>query len=527
MLSSEYNYIGRNMIFSDVARVDASNVINVVSQTYADHITNKEIINYLDRYERGDMPILNREKSIRPDINEKITDPIANEITDFKVGYQWGNPITYIQRSKEDLNSSDAGADNKAISQLNEMLADENAFEKDSALARWIEICGIGYQMIDIKRDYNGGSVFDLVTLDPRYTYIVYDRTVRHDPLCSVQFVTYDSGNTYFTVFTKERRYEIKNMIELVNEQKKETWIEGERSGELNPLGMIPVVEYVRSHDRMGVFERCIPEINGLTVLESDVVNGFAQDVQACWLAIDIDFPTDEKGNPISPKNGQWILSYSKENGQKPDAKALVIANQYDNILSNISNRREIIKQQCAVPTQAEATGGSTGTAMQLSSGWQNAEVAASKEAAFTKASKMRLLDLIIRAVNASTDTPKGLELKRLHKSDCAVSIIRNKNYDMATKANTFATWISHGIHPLNALEQVEAFADNTQVYENSKETLEKYQDNLFEKEEKRLQQDTSDQLTNSPILDSMRTKDSTDAGENKERTNNLTKKEG
>lgn len=43
-----------------------------------------------------------------------------------------------------------------------------------------------------------------------------------------------------------------------------------------------------------------------------------------------------------------------------------------------------------------------------------------------------------------STDIPEDSPLKSLKISNIDIKIVRNKNYDMATKTNTFATYVSH-----------------------------------------------------------------------------------
>lgn len=69
------------------------------------HEQNQSEIQYLFEYVNGKQPILNREKEIRPEINERIVDNMASEILEFKLGYEFGSPITYVQRARKDMNS--------------------------------------------------------------------------------------------------------------------------------------------------------------------------------------------------------------------------------------------------------------------------------------------------------------------------------------------------------------------------------------------------------------------------------------
>ena len=146
-----------------------------------------------------------------------------------------------------------------------------------------------------------------------------------------------------------------------------------------------------------------------------------------------------------------------------------------------------------------------------VGSGWQKAEVAAAREENFIRRGKMQIADLILRAIKESPFTPADSPLLSLELSDIKPEIPRTKSYDMSVKANTFATWIKNGIDPRHALVQVEAFPDPALVYEDSREILTALQKRLVEggrtpDDVGRIQQDPSDQINNSPILDGMGT---------------------
>lgn len=507
---------GRRRLFTDETEVTSQNVVRILQKAVSDNSVNVQAIRFLLEYEKGNQP-LQRKKEIRPEIDIQVCDNLANEITEFKIGYQWGNPITYIQRGNRDIHGNDTAKDDEAISYLNEMLEDEFSFAKDQELARYVEICGIGYQMVDIKRDFEGGSVFDLITLDPLCTFIVYDHSVWQKPIMAVTFRQQENGEVYYTCISDNAVYTVKNSS-IVGEDGKpvDTWEQYDsgnthRSGEMNPLEKINIIEFQRSYDRMGCFERQISDLDNLNILVSDFSNNVAQDTQSVWWGNDFNFPEDEKGNSVTPSSGQWVMTYSGEK-KNPKIQALSVQIQYSGILESIRTRRDTIKQKCNVPLQTEPGGGSTGTAMSMSSGWQAAEVAASKEEQIVRKGKMQIADLILRAIKRSPDLPADSPMLTLNLSDIKVSIVRNRTYDMITKANAFATWVSHGINGRHALQQVEAFPDSNLVWNDSKDLVEKYQKSLFEKKESagaetnRLQADQSDQISNSPITDGINT---------------------
>ena len=219
--------------------------------------------------------------------------------------------------------------------------------------------------------------------------------------------------------------------------------------------------------------------MDNVNILVSDFVNNVAQDTQALWWGDNLDLPEekDDDGNVIGyqiPRSGGWILTASGEQ-KKASVEPLVIQTQYEGILNNIKYRRDVIKQKCCVPIQASAGGGSTGTAMSMSSGWDTAEVQAQKESALMVRGKMEIASLILIAAKESTSTPEDSEVLNLKISDIQPNIMRDRNYDMATKANTLAVLMNSGVAPEHAFAVVKLFSDVNLVVNDSKPYIELY----------------------------------------------------
>ena len=90
---------GRRIIKTSVTEITDENVVDVLRKALATHDLNRSEIDYLWKYYRGDQPIRNRVKDVRPEICNKITENRANEIVSFKVGYLCGEPIQYVSRN--------------------------------------------------------------------------------------------------------------------------------------------------------------------------------------------------------------------------------------------------------------------------------------------------------------------------------------------------------------------------------------------------------------------------------------------
>ena len=507
---------GRCRIYTDVAKITSENIFQVLEEAMTIHMKNVDNMVLLMRYEKGIQPLV-RKKIIRKEVNIKVSDNLANQITEFKLGYVWGQPITYVQRGNKDLKKStekENDFQDDSISMLNELNDAEYAFSKDQELGRFVEITGVGYQFVDIKRNFDGLCPFDLVTLNPLFTFCIYRNSALQEKLAGVTFCRTKNGTVYYTVFTPDTRYEIKDMREITNGKKpKNPWSFMKHSGEINPLKMIPIVEFNRATDRTGCFERQISDMNALNVEVSDFANAVAQTTQEVFFGVGFELPKDDNGKTQAPVGGQWIIANNTGNGGTPLLKAISSTFDYSGVQENIVSKRNTILQRAYVPIQTDPGGGSTGSAMNMSSGWSAAENSACKEEQILRRGKAEIVKLELAAIKASTDTPYDSPLLKLKYSDVKPKFIRNKTYDRATKVNSMVAMINCGVNGRIAMEQVDLFPDVAQAWADSRDMIEKYQKSLIKKDgpqqqtqQKRTMSDLSDQTGNSPILDGMNT---------------------
>lgn len=462
--------------------ITKKNVRGVLIDSLVAHAVNREQVAYLVNYEKGHQP-LQRDRSIEEykNIDVQCVSNLAHRIAEFWTSYSWGNHMAFVQKSDKHPEGSESTADDSAITLFNEMYEEEGMERKDQRLAYFVEICGVCPQLIDVKRDYeDGDSAFDLVTLDPRYAYVVYSSDAYERPMMGVSYSEDESGNRLFSCITRNEVFIIKNTTEIINGEKKERWDFTEHGGgRKNIFGEINIIECERSSDRTGVFERQIDQMDSLNILESDAVNNVAQTVQAIWWGSDISFDTDEDGNVVKPVSGQWILTKSNSNSnQKPDIKPLVMPLDYQGVLSDIENKREEILENAFCPVQKDQSGGATTGATSLSNGWAIAEAVATKEAQFIKDFYRRRNRLALKAI-ALQPEPVPQELLGLKNSDIDIRPIRQKTFDMATKVNSLATMINSMVHPRDAMAAIDFFPNLAETVEDSIEMMLKYQEKL------------------------------------------------
>ena len=214
-----------------------------------------------------------------------------------------------------------------------------------------------------------------------------------------------------------------------------------------------------------------------------------------------------------APVGGQWIIAKNAGNGGTPTLKAISSTFDYQGVQENIVSKRNTILQKAYVPIQTDPGGGSTGSAMNMSSGWSAAENSACKEEQILRRGKAEIVELEMIAIKETSFIPYNSPLRSLEFSDIKPKFIRNKTYDLATKVNSMVAMIKAGINGRVAMEQVDLFPDVAQAWADSKKTVEVFQKSLIQKsepqkEEKRAMSDLSDQTENSPILDGMKTGD-------------------
>lgn len=191
-------HIGREVLYTSEPYITYDNIIPILQKLLPVHQRNARRITFLDDYEKGCQPIV-RKKKYRPDIDAKVCDNVANEVTDFKTSFHWGNPITLVQRGED---KEDNSAITDGISILNSCYESEEIRKKTQHLARNVEIGCLGYTYVDINMDEQdialGGSYFKIESLEPTNTCVIkssyyYDKR----PMIGVMYAEDEIGRAH------------------------------------------------------------------------------------------------------------------------------------------------------------------------------------------------------------------------------------------------------------------------------------------------------------------------------------------
>lgn len=488
--------IGRRNLYTEFQEITNDNIIKVLTDVKADFQANREECQKLLDIDAGYMPI-DRVKTIRPEINVKTVDAVAHEIVEFKVGYGWGNTINFVSRGMKDSGSP---SETEAIALLNEYYNMENVGRKQKTIGNFVEITGIGYSYVNVKPDWTEGeSLFELEALDPRYAFVVRS-AIRpdHKIMLGVTFREDRDGNTYYTAFTEKYRFDIANLNVVATSR--------------NIIGMIPIIEWERSNDRMGVFEREIPEMNRLNLMLSDIANDVESETAMIWHLNDCQLPMkkDADGNETDevdrPKSGEWIVTQTTKDGKSPFIKPLITNYDYAGLLNNYTSARALILERTYTPQRSDISGSSSAAALDSASGWSSAEQIACAQQLLIESAKMDEVKVVLAVIRASKSRVPDENLMALRPMDVKPNVTRTKLYEMTVKTTALANMLSHGIHGLSALRAINFFEDVNQTWEDSKELIEQYQRKTFgdDDEVEGSSVDPINQITRSPLIDSM-----------------------
>ena len=457
---------GRREIFTDVKEITKENISKVLADAFETHLLNVKEIKYLQDYERGVQPILNRIKEVRPEINNKIVENHAAEITAFKVGYVFGSPITFVQRANVDLDGNNGNNDDKKLAILNEMMFEEGKAAQDQVLGKDISVCGVGYRIVLPKRVKDGVSAFNILRLNPQNAFVVKFNNLYKNNALGVSYITLSDDSYRVGAYSDKQYFEL----------------EGKDLSSLKVISVvpnrigIPIVEYTNDDERMGCFERVISLLDALNEATSDRLNGLAQFVQSIlWMNnCEVD---NEQMEKLKDKLG---LLTKSEPGNPASVQYLTATLDQSQTQTLIDYLYEQILQIAGVPGREQSTGGNTGQAILLSNGWQIAEThARGVEQTFAR-SEREMLKVVLKILSL-TETS---EVSTLKLSDIDIKFSRNRTDSLLVKTQGLSNMLQSGIHPLVAITHCGLFSDPQGVWNDSKAYMGKW---LYDAEEDEL----------------------------------------
>ena len=428
------NMFGRTVIYSSVDKIDETNISQILYKIFDKHRKNSGDSNYLWNYYNGKQPILSRVKKVRPDIKNIVVENRSNELVNFKVGYYVGEPIQYTSKN-------DTEEYLQAMEKLNQYMYAVGKASQDQDIVEWNQVSGTAYRMVlpaEKTDPFRKEKPFDMWTLDPRYTFIIYSTNLGHKKLLGGTYYEDDNGIKHFTCYNDSFVYKL-------------TEFRLDEDPTPHALGQVPIFEYPANNSRLGCFEVVLDLLDELNNLASNRMDSVEQQVQSFIKFINCMI--DEGKYDEFLEKGAIVVN-STDGGQ---ADVDVVTTSID------QNQTETLKQDIynaildivGVPSRtANASGDSTGSAIILRNGWETAEARAKVFENIFKKSEREMLSLVLKICKENGDMP-------LNVWDIETKFTRRNYENIVSKANVLTQMLDNPkIHPILAFEHCGMFTD-------------------------------------------------------------------
>lgn len=449
---------GRSPVLVDYEEVGDDNLLDALHDALTQFAVNRGQCLYLWNYYRGNQPVLDRAKEVRPEINNKIVENHAQEVVAFKVGYQLAEPLQYTLRNHDGTTGPEGGSDEtetgytrhlKDLNELNTLMFAADKASSDRDLFEHMCVCGVGYRMIEASAD--GDCPFSLHVLDPWDTFVARSSSYHRSPVMAVWVGrTQDGkGTPIYNVYTRKKWYLTDG--KAVIDSRSHTY------------GGIPIVEYRLNSVRMGVFEPVLSLLDAINAIESNRLDGIEQTVQSLMKFVNCE--VDETTFEAMVRLG--AVKVSSPEGVRADVD--FIRNDLDQTQTQVTkdDLYQAVVNICGMPNR-QAGGGSTsdtGAAVLLRDGWTLAESHAKNYELQFKRAEKELLALVLGVCEQSREVSVDLRLR-----DIELAFNRRNYENVQVKSQVLTTMLANDrIHPELAFKSCGMFTDPEAAYLQSK----------------------------------------------------------
>lgn len=457
-MTDDVELFGRRVILTDAQEITDKNVIQELKKAMTVHSQNSVEEDYLYRYYKGEQPILNRVKDVRPEICNKIVVNVANEIVTFKTDYQCGKPIQYVGMSKDETVTED-------VSVLNKYMTLEGKESKDQELFEWIFICGVGCRLV-LPRKNQGydDAPFELHTIDPRTSFVVYSSDIGKRKMMGVKYRVLKDDNleqSYeYSVYTENFLYTIRaDSIGNYKVTKKVPTY----------YNTVPVFEYQANNARLGSFELVLSLMNAINTVESNRVDGIEQNIQAFLKFINCSV----EENDLEQLRELGAIMIKSTDGQKADVES--VKTDIDQMQTQVTkdDLYQTILTVCGMPNRNGGSSTSdTGAAVEMRDGWSAAETRAKGVENTFKRSEREMLRFVLKLMREldveGLSRGNRFDLKLM---DTDIKFTRQNYENIQSKAQVLTTMLDNPkIHPLLGFTHCGMFSDPESAYKMSEE---------------------------------------------------------
>ena len=324
----------------------------------------------------------------------------------------------------------------------------------DQEVVEWGMICGTAYRMVMANDAYTPDSdeaPFEIYTLDPRNSFVVYSTDVKRRRMMGVKYNTDEYGFNTYSVYTDSQCFTI----------------EGDKVVSVAPhgLGVVNIYEFPANNARLGAFEICLPLLDAINNIESNRMDGVEQFIQAFVKFINCDIAAED----FAELKDLGAIKVKSVDGQHADVD--IVTNEL-NQQQTQTLKEDIYKailSICGLPSMSDGStsDSSNNGAVILKNGWQGAETRAKDSEMMFKRSEKEVLKLVLKLCD-------GLADLKLKLKDIDIKFTR-RNYDnIQSKSQVLVSMLQQPkIHPLLAFTHCGLFSDPESAYTMSNEYYE------------------------------------------------------
>lgn len=436
---------GRRKILSEFTSrdlEDIGNLINFVNASMAVHTCNKAEIDYLVEYYKGMQPVLEREKVVRNEINNKVVINNAQMITRNVIGYFLGNPIQYIQSS---------GDKKSQIDMLNKFMSYEDKASTDKEIGDYQSICGTGYRIIYTDGLLADETPFEERALNPATTFVVYENNISERPVAGVTYfnILNDEAvivGTKMYVYTTFGVYTCNmSTFNILTEDSEITF-------EPYDVGGVPIIEYPNNMWRMGDWEMVISLMDVINNFYSGRVDDIDQVVQSLLVFINADIDSDT----YDEMREKGVVALKSVTNSPSSVESIVNKLDQSGMHSLAEEFTALLTMLVGIPDRngRSGGGGDTGQAVELRDGWADLEVVARNKEVVFKKSERQSLRIILNILNnklAFSLSPMDIDIK----------FTRNKNNNLLVKTQAYSNLLAtKTLSPEDCLTIVDLVSD-------------------------------------------------------------------
>ena len=258
-------------------------------------------------------------------------------IVDTFTGYFNGIPVKKSHSDKEILSKL------QEFDNLNDME------DEESELAKMACIYGRAFELLYQDEETRTNVIYN----SPENMFMVYDDTIKQEPLFAVRYGYDDDYKLYGEVYTKETTYVLNGTMGFYNMTEQAP----------NPFDDLPVVEFYFNEERMSIFESVISLVNAFNKAISEKANDvdYFSDQYLAFMGAEID---EEDAKNI--RDNRLINYYDKnQNNQSGSASKVDVKflekpdsdSQTENLLDRLT---KLIFQTTMVANISDESFGST-----------------------------------------------------------------------------------------------------------------------------------------------------------------------